>query len=175
MGISLYSRQLLVVMTSESYHTAYRLIPPLCLGITIGSITMIYSTVITAQSKTKINGTINVFCAIASVGLNVLLLPRLGLMAAIIVNFLVFFIKYLFFRLLSQLHVNTLYCLIPFIIYVVVSAIFVYLVNFSFMYDILIKTGIFILFVLFVMKVMNIKLNSLVDIIPILRIRKSKQ
>ena len=127
---------------------------------------MMYSTVMTAQSKTKLNGVICVLCAVVSVGLNVLLLPYWGLNAAVFVNFLVFFINYALCRHFADLQISFGYCLVPFVLFVAVNAVFVYLWHPSIIFDIISKVVVLIVFSWIVLKVLNIRLDFLLEIIP---------
>lgn len=172
LGMSLFSQLFIEIMTSEAYHSSYLLVSPLCIGITFCALSLMYSTVMTAQSKTKLNGTICVLCAIISVGLNVLLLPLIGLWAAVIVNVLVYLVNYLFCRHFAGLHIKSSYCIIPFILYSFVCMLFVYLWHPSIIIDIFTKIVVLIAFAFISIKVMGIKLDFIYEIIPYTKRKK---
>ena len=166
LAMSLYADVFLRIMSSEAYHSAYLLVPPLCLGITLSSMSMMYGTVMTAQSKTKITGSINVLCAIFSVGLNIVLLPRIGLVAALMVNLLIYIIRYGACRILSRMRVKSGYCIYPFILFFIFSLLLVYWCHPPLMVDLCVKSVALVLFAALLIKVMNINISFIYDVIP---------
>lgn len=166
LGLSLFSQLFMQIMTSEAYHSSYLFVSPLCIGITFCALSLMYSTVMTAQSKTKLNGVISVLSAVISVGLNVLLLPLMGVWAAVIVNVLVYFVNYILRRILVGIHINSMYCLIPFALYAIICVSFVYIWHPVLVVDIIIKIAILILFALLVMKILGIKIDIIYEFIP---------
>ena len=56
------------------------------IGVVASSMTMLYGTIVTAREKTKINSAISMCGGVLSVFLNIVLLPRLGIVAACIAS-----------------------------------------------------------------------------------------
>lgn len=84
--LSTFSREFFQIMTSDKFHSAYWYVPMIIVGVYSSSISMLYGTIITAKGKTKINSLINITGACISMGLNVLLLQRYGLIVAALVS-----------------------------------------------------------------------------------------
>lgn len=165
LGLSLFSQLFMQIMTSEAYHSSYLLVPPLCIGVVLSSLSMMYSTVMTAQSKTKLNGFISVLCAIVSVVLNILLLPYIGLIAAVTANVVVNLINYLLCRKYASLNIYSRNCLIPILLYLVICIFSVYFWHPSLVIGITFKIVVLVLFTVVVMKAMKIKFCLLYEIV----------
>ena len=82
--IGIYAKDFIILLVDEQYLPAYRYVPFVLIGVVAASVRMMFSTVITAQSRTKINAAITIIGGAISVILNVLLLQRMGIMAACI-------------------------------------------------------------------------------------------
>jgi O-antigen/teichoic acid export membrane protein len=78
MGISLFSQEILIIMTPEKYWPGHKLIPVLAIGIIFSGINILYGCIIIAEKRTKISG-ISVFVgALTSVTFNLALIPKFG-------------------------------------------------------------------------------------------------
>src|SRR5690606_15944741 len=86
LGLSVFSKEFFQLMSSPSFHVAYWYVPLIIIGVYSASLSMLYGTIITAQSKTKVNSLINIVGALLSVTLNILLLPKFGLIVAALVS-----------------------------------------------------------------------------------------
>jgi O-antigen/teichoic acid export membrane protein len=86
LGLSVFSKEFFQIMSSPQFHIAYWYVPFIIIGVYSASLSMLYGTIITAQSKTKINSLINTVGAVISITLNVILLPKFGLIVAALVS-----------------------------------------------------------------------------------------
>jgi O-antigen/teichoic acid export membrane protein len=86
LGLSVFSKEFFQLMSSPEFHMAYWYVPLIIIGVYSASLSMLYGTIITAQSKTKINSMINTVGAVISITLNILLLPKYGLVVAAMVS-----------------------------------------------------------------------------------------
>jgi len=84
--LSVFSKEFFTIMTGAKFHIAYWYLPMIIAGVYSTSLNMLYGTIITAMGKTKVSSLINVGGAVISVGLNVLLLPKFGLITAALVS-----------------------------------------------------------------------------------------
>lgn len=123
-GLSIYSLEALEFFATDEYSDAHLYVPVLVLGICLSTLASLYGTILTAQSKTKMNGLVSVVSAFISVGINVALLPIIGIWSAAVASVLVFFFRYFSLKLFSHLKVPMVR---PFIA-TLVSVLFVYLV-----------------------------------------------
>ncbi len=91
-GISLFSKEFFQIFASEKYQTVYLYVPLSVVSLVISSATVVYSTLLCAQDRTKQNSLATMIGGITSVIFNLLLIPVCGLYgscAASIVAFLV--------------------------------------------------------------------------------------
>ena len=73
-------------MTDIKFHEAYWYVPMIIIGVYSASLSMLYGTIITAKGKTKINSLISIIGATISVTLNIIFLPKYGLITAAFVS-----------------------------------------------------------------------------------------
>lgn len=85
-GLALFSNDFLIFFASPKYYSSSFYIPILLIGIVASSLTRLYSTVITARGKTKINSAIIIFDGLFSVTLNIIFLRFMGILAACITS-----------------------------------------------------------------------------------------
>lgn len=90
LGVSLFTRELFELIANPSYGRVYFYVPLIMTGVLFSSMSMIYNTIVTARGRTKITSLITIVGGCVSVGLNILLLPILGLVAACVVSGVVF-------------------------------------------------------------------------------------
>jgi O-antigen/teichoic acid export membrane protein len=84
-GMSILSRQLLTIFsTSEIAQQAYHIVPFIALSILLFGIYSIVAQVIVLKKETKITGTIWIIAAVLNIGLNLLFIPKLGILGAAI-------------------------------------------------------------------------------------------
>jgi O-antigen/teichoic acid export membrane protein len=82
MGLSIFAREFFILFAGEGYQTVYYYVPMVQMGVVFSAMTMLYSTIITARQKTKINSIITITGSCISIILNIKLLPILGITAA---------------------------------------------------------------------------------------------
>lgn len=92
LGVSLFTRELFELIANPSYGRVYFYVPLIMTGVLFSSLSMIYNTIVTARGRTKIISLITIIGAGVSVGLNIVLLPVLGLAAACVVSGIVFLV-----------------------------------------------------------------------------------
>ena len=82
LGISLLSREMIQVMTDRSFWSAYRVVPIIVLGYLFWGGRLPVNVGIALTRKTQYYATVNVAGAMANIFLNLLLVPRYGMMGA---------------------------------------------------------------------------------------------
>ena len=80
--LTLYSQEVLFLMTSDSFHHAYLLIPALIIGVIMTGQNVIYGGILQGEKRTKLQGTATVIGAFVSISVNILLVPLFGTYAA---------------------------------------------------------------------------------------------
>lgn len=85
-GIAVFSREFFTIFSSERFHEAYWYVPLILIGVFASSMSMLYGTIITAKSKTRINSLINTVGAGISISLNLIFLPQFGVITAALVS-----------------------------------------------------------------------------------------
>ena len=84
--LSIFSEEFFKIMTSPKFYNAYWYVPMIIIGVYSSSLNMLYSTIITAREKTKINSSVSILGASISICLNIVLLPHFGLIVAALVS-----------------------------------------------------------------------------------------
>lgn len=82
--VTLCSRDVVVILASRKYQSAHTLLPVLVLGILIGTVQIFYRAGLMIHKKSGVLAGITVYSVALNIGLNVLLLPRMGIMGAAI-------------------------------------------------------------------------------------------
>lgn len=90
LGLGMFAREFFELFTETSYIVAYYYVPMMMVGLFASSMSMLYNTIVTARGRTKIISMITILGGAVSVGLNILLLPVLGLAGACLVSGFVF-------------------------------------------------------------------------------------
>lgn len=161
MCICLFSKEFLLLFSSNNYHTAYLYVPLLVTGVFANSLQMMYSTVLTAQSKTKLNGMISIFCAVFSLVFNVIFIPRIGIWAAAISNLLIYVLGWLISRWCSAINIGITKEAFSASLYVVIVVSFVYVIELeSIYYRIILKVMASIIFMLLSYRLLNVSIIS---------------
>ena len=91
-GISLFSKEFFQIFASDEYQTVYLYVPLSVISLVISSATVVYSTLLCAQDRTKQNSLATMVGGVTSVVLNLLLIPLLGLFGSCFASILAFFI-----------------------------------------------------------------------------------
>lgn len=166
MCLAVFAYEFLTVFSAESYRVAYVYVPLLVLGIVVGTLGSLYGTVMTAQSKTKRNGMISVISAFLSVGINIVLLPILGIWAAVFAALTVRVLSYSALKYFSKLNVSIsrYYIVFPFSFFAGYLMVF-HLPNTDIWRCVVLKLCCLSIFVLVLMRMMNIKINMMKNLI----------
>lgn len=90
MCLAVFSKEFFKIFSSPAYATAFHYVPIIVIGAVASAMSQMYSTVVTARNKTKINARITIVGAAFSIALNILLLRYIGIWAAAIVFSLAF-------------------------------------------------------------------------------------
>jgi O-antigen/teichoic acid export membrane protein len=104
--LSIFSEEFFLLMTDVKFHSAYWYVPMIIIGVYSSSLSMLYGTIITAKGKTKINSLISIIGASISITLNVIFLPKYGLLTAAVVSSLAMTVMLLIFIWYSKLKIS---------------------------------------------------------------------
>lgn len=159
--LSLYAKEFLSIMSSESFWSAYLYVPILLIGVVSSSMCNLYGTILTAQGKTKINSMISMIGGFSSVIMNILLLPRLGITAACMTSAFAFLGMLIASILLSRIRIPYKKILIALILTFILTVGPVYCLELdSMLFSILVKLGCFIILSLITAKLLNFKFRE---------------
>jgi O-antigen/teichoic acid export membrane protein len=84
--LSIFAKEFFQIMTNVKFHQAYWYVPMIIIGVYSSSLSMLYGTIITAKGKTKINSVVSITGATISIVLNIVFLPKFGLITAALVS-----------------------------------------------------------------------------------------
>lgn len=141
LGLSLFSEEFFKIMTSEKFYRAYWYVPMIIIGVYSASLNMLYSTIITAKEKTKVNSIISIIGASISIFLNVWLLPKFGLIMAAVVSSFAMSIMLLISIYYSKMNINHWRHAISLLLVTTTIYIFVYVMHFdTLLLSIIVKT-----------------------------------
>lgn len=163
MCLSVFAKEFFQIFATEKYNTAYIYVPLILIGVYISSLTMLYGTVITAREKTLINSMLTICGGLFSIGLNIFLLPILGLYAASIVSSLTYCLIYIASIYYSQIRINQTKALYSFLIVAFAVYLSVYILNIdSLICSIMVKSVIISISIYLITKIMNINLYKFI-------------
>ena len=127
--LSVFSKEFFLLMTDVKFHGAYWYVPMIIIGVYSSSLSMLYGTIITARGKTKINSLVSIIGAMISVTLNIIFLPKFGLLTAAIVSSLAMTIMLFVAMWYAQLKVGHYRPIFSLILAAVSIYILVYIVD----------------------------------------------
>ena len=84
--LSVFAKEFFFLMTDVQFHNAYWYVPMIIVGVYSSSLSLLYGTIITARGQTKLNSMIVIIGATISVTLNIIFLPKYGLLTAAVVS-----------------------------------------------------------------------------------------
>lgn len=84
LGICLFSQEVFYFMTGPNFHSGYKLVPLLIVGVVMSGQNVIYSGILSAEKRTKVIGFVTIIGGLFSILFNVLLIPLGGIYAAAI-------------------------------------------------------------------------------------------
>ncbi len=161
-GLALFAKDFFVLFTREQFHISFYYVPFILIGIVSTAMSMLYSTVITARGKTKISSAITVCGGVLSVALNVILLPRFGIIAACLTSGFTLSTMLLitvYYSKVNISHIRTLFAFV-FAALSIYLSVYIFTVN-SVVVSILCKVVIYMVMILIVSYILNISLKSL--------------
>jgi O-antigen/teichoic acid export membrane protein len=127
--LSVFSKEFFQIMTDVKFHQAYFYVPMIIIGVYSSSLSMLYGTIITAKGKTKINSMISITGASISVVLNILFLPKFGLITAAIVSSLALTVMLFISMWYAQLKISHSRPIFSLLLVVLATYIMVYIVS----------------------------------------------
>lgn len=161
LGLALFSREFFEIFSGPQFHRAYIFVPPLVLGVFYSSYNLLYSTIVTAKEKTKINSLVTILGGCLSVGLNVLLMPHLGLMSASIVSGITFIFMNIALRYYTGLKDSQLRIILSLVFISILTFVSVYVFNVEdFILRLVIKSFLFIVACLCLIPLMDIDIRN---------------
>jgi O-antigen/teichoic acid export membrane protein len=82
LGMSLFAREIIVIMTKEAYHDAWIIVPLVTLGYFINGLTLRFLDVLLLHKRTRIMPLTTIAAGAANIGFNVLVIPKVGMIGA---------------------------------------------------------------------------------------------
>lgn len=82
LGLSVLAREVLVIMTTPQFYTAYKVVPLIVLSYVLYGVRFMTNTALETKNKMKYVAPIIFFTAVLNLGLNYLFIPRYGMMGA---------------------------------------------------------------------------------------------
>ena len=127
--ISVFSKEFFLLMTDVKFHEGYMYVPMIIVAVYSSSLSMIYGTVITAKEKTKINSMISITGALISVSLNIIFLPKYGLITAAVVSSLAMTIMLFISIWYSKLKISHIKPILSFFLAAATIYVMVYIIT----------------------------------------------
>lgn len=129
--ISVYGKDLIkVITTNVDYYSAYSVIPFIAMSYVLYGAYMVFSVGTTLTKKTYYVSITNIVAALLNVLLNYYLISRIGMMGAVISSLASFLVMTTLLFIFSQKVYHIPYKIISIIIFMILSAIFVFLIVF---------------------------------------------
>jgi O-antigen/teichoic acid export membrane protein len=82
LGMSLYAREVVVIMTKVPYHNAWRIVPLVTLGYFINGLSLRFLDVLLLNKRTRVMPLTTIAAGAANIGFNVLVIPKVGMIGA---------------------------------------------------------------------------------------------
>ena len=144
-------------MTDAKFHEAYWYVPMITVAVYSSSLSMIYGTIITAQGKTKINSIISITGASISVTLNIIFLPKYGLITAAIVSSLAMTIMLFISIWYSKLKVPHIKPFLSFLLAAATIYVMVYVITIeNMLFSIVVKSMVLILVITSISAILSV-------------------
>ena len=105
-AIVIFSDVFYELFSTKNYHEASNYVPILIIGVFASSLSLLYSTVITAMAKTKLNSLIVFVSAVFSIAMNVIFLPIYGIYVAVFTSMLTFVLMLTLNLIFSKIRFN---------------------------------------------------------------------
>lgn len=147
--LTAFSKEFVKIFAKPEYGEAYIYVLPLTLGVVINTLSIMYATVLTAQSRTKICAAISILCAVVSVVLNILLLPRIGVWSSAIATIVINLLTYMLAKYISKVKTTNNSFTILIATFLLFSLISVLINTENLVLSLIIKSSLVALFVFF--------------------------
>ena len=105
-----------------------------------------YATVLTAQTRTKVCAFISMLCAVVSVALNIILLPKIGVWSSAITTIIINMLAYAMAKYISKIRTSYVYTFMAIIGFLIFSIITICIEIDNIIMAILVKTVIIVFF-----------------------------
>lgn len=103
MALTILAKEVLVLITYRpEYHIAYQVVPWITLGVIMRAFYFIFSTVLYYTKQVKVLASVTVISGMLNIGLNLLLVPRYGYMAAAINTFIAYAVQAVVIYFIAQ-------------------------------------------------------------------------
>lgn len=146
--LSVFSKEFFLLMTDVKFHEAYIYVPMIIIGVYSASLSMLYGTIITAKGKTKINSLVSIVGATISISLNIIFLPKFGLLTAALVSSFAMTVMLVISIWYSKINVSHYRPLFSLLLVAISIYFLVYLIKIDhFLFSILLKSVVLILVV----------------------------
>lgn len=154
--LTAFSKEFVQIFAKSEYREAYIYVLPLVLGVVINTLSIMYATILTAQSRTKVCATISMLCAVVSVVLNILLLPIIGVWSSAIATIVINLLTYVLAKYISKMKTTNNRLVILMAIFILFSIVTVLINIENIVVSLIIKTSLVVLFVLFASSICKI-------------------
>jgi len=166
----LFSKEILLIMASPKFSSGFKIIPIIILSTILLSENYLFGTILMGIKKTKISLILNIIGAITNVGINLLLIPIIGIYGAAISTLTSYLIMFCFYYFYLNKHIGMKFLKInKDIISLLVGSLLAYIFVYNFNSDmnlqfILIKFLVACLYIIFISKLNKIRLNDIVSL-----------
>lgn len=146
--LTAFSKEFVQIFAKPEYGESYVYVLPLALGVVINTLSIMYATILTAQSRTKVCAAISMLCAAVSVVLNVLLLPRIGVWSSAIATITINLLTYVLAKRISNVKTTNKSLLMLIVVFLLfsISSVFINIDNLGL--SLIVKTALVALFIL---------------------------
>ena len=161
--ISIFSKELITILAPETYIDAYKYIPILMISVLMTGQNVIYGGILTAEKKTKIIGKGTVVGTIVNIFLNLLFIPKFGVIGAAITSAFSFLLVNIYYFKNVNLNNKSMKMELSSLSLYIVSVSFIYIffkLEISF-FSILIKFCIILTYSYILTKIFKINLSIL--------------
>lgn len=159
--LSVFSKEFFKIFSSPAYWTAYYYVPIIVIGAVASAMSQMYSTIVTARNKTKINARITVVGAIFSITLNTIFLRYIGIWAAAIVFSVTFVLVWYLCMRFAKVDVGHSKAILVSLVFFIVMVLMTYIPIEEMYISISIKTVGVLLICFILLKVMNVNAKTI--------------
>lgn len=128
-ALSCLGEEFFRIFTAEGYHGCYVYVPLISMGAIAAAMGRMYTTVVVARGRTKVNAAITIVGAVFSVSFNLIFLRLLGIWAACLSYFLTFTIVLLANLYCSRIRIEHLRAVVSCLLFVLTTSAITYLIH----------------------------------------------